>query len=301
MEVNDEESPEFNLGDSIYIAGGRLDGTRGRIYYMDDERIRILPMGASDRLIEIRLVDGDLDPSLGITNFFQTSIRAEAAFVSQIDAHVDQIAETFGMNGEPGIEYTIKEVNENEDTITLIDETDGEKKIEFNFTGIPIDEGFAVLRPRQIPLPQNNGASEAAEPVEEEEFDIFGNIDQEIEEPKGLIERPATQRVYPDIVQRNDMFQNLLETLDVASQKNVKRQRDIRQLVEQMLLLRNEVVKDRQNEWDDTEMKHISRVTETTFVSDLTEQDRDSQIKTLQDRFEVLNNSVEDANHTVTV
>lgn len=67
------------------------------------------------------------------------------------------------------------------------------------------------------------------------------------------------------------------------------------------LHLRNEVVKDRQNEWDDTEMKHISRVTETTFVSDLTEQDRDSQIKTLQDRFEVLNNSVEDANHTVTV
>lgn len=243
METNDEESPEFNLGDSIYIAGGRLDGTRGRIYYMDDERIRILPIGASDRLIEILLVDGDLDPSLGITNFFQTSARAEPAFVSQIDAHVDQIAETFGINGEPGIEYTIKEINEAEDTITLLDETGGEKKIEFNFVGIPIDEGFAVLRPRQIPLAQNNGEGGIPEPQEEVEYDVFGNIGETIEEPTGLVERPVTQRVYPDIVQRNEMFQNLLEMLDIASQKSAKYQRNTRQLVEQLILLRNEVVK----------------------------------------------------------
>ena len=240
--MEEDNSPEFQLGDGVYIAGGRLDGTRGRIYYMDDERIRILPVGASDRLIEILLVDGDLDPSLGITNFFQTSARAEPAFVSQIDAHVDQIAETFGMNGEPGIQYMIKEINEEEDTITLVDETGGEKKIEFNFTGIPVDEGFALLRPRQASLPQNNG--EGLEELPQEEADIFGEIGENAEqENAGLIERPATQRVYPDIVQRNDMFQNLLELLDVASQKNVKRQRDTRQLVEQLLLLRNEVVK----------------------------------------------------------
>jgi hypothetical protein len=243
--MEEDNSPEFQLGDGVYIAGGRLDGTRGRIYYMDDERIRILPVGASDRLIEIPLVDGDLDPSLGITNFFQTSARAAPAFVSQIDAHVDQIAETFGMNGEPGIQYTIKEINEDEDTITLVDETGGEKKIEFNFTGIPVDEGFAVLRPRQASLPQNNGEGAPPEEVpQEEEVDIFGEIGENAqEENAGLVERPATQRVYPDIVQRNDMFQNLLELLDVAAQKNVKRQRDTRQLVEQLLLLRNEVVK----------------------------------------------------------
>lgn len=238
----EDTSPEFELGDGVYIGGGQLDGTRGRIYYMDDERIRILPMGTSDRLVEINIVDGDLDPALGITNFFQTSKRAEPAFVSQIDAHVDQIAETFGMNGEPGIQYTIKEVNEEEDTITLKDETGGEKKIEFDFKGIPIDEGFAVLRPRQLPLPANNG--EGAEPVAEENGD-FEDIDIEDVEPveEGLVERPATQRTYPDIVQRNEMFQDLLEMLDVSAQKNPRRQRDIRQLVEQLLLLRNEVVR----------------------------------------------------------
>lgn len=67
------------------------------------------------------------------------------------------------------------------------------------------------------------------------------------------------------------------------------------------LNLRNEVVKDRSNDWDDVEMKHISRVTETTFVSDLSEKERNQKVKALQDRFEVLNNAVEDVNHTVTV
>jgi len=67
------------------------------------------------------------------------------------------------------------------------------------------------------------------------------------------------------------------------------------------LHLRNETVKDRQTEWDDTEMKQLTRVTETTFVSDLSEKDRDQQVKVFQDRFEVLNNAVEDANHTTMV
>lgn len=67
------------------------------------------------------------------------------------------------------------------------------------------------------------------------------------------------------------------------------------------LHLKNETVKDRQQEWDDIEMKHIARVTETIFKSDLSEQERDRQVKEIQDTFEVLNNAVEDANHTVTV
>jgi len=67
------------------------------------------------------------------------------------------------------------------------------------------------------------------------------------------------------------------------------------------LNLRNETVQTRTNDWDDTEMKHINRVTETTFKSDLSEKDRDQQVKALQDRFEVLNNAVEDANHATMV
>ncbi len=67
------------------------------------------------------------------------------------------------------------------------------------------------------------------------------------------------------------------------------------------LNLRNEVVKDRQQEWDDVEIRHVARVTEVTWVSDLSEKDRDTQVKTLQDRFETLNNTLEDRNHKVAV
>jgi len=67
------------------------------------------------------------------------------------------------------------------------------------------------------------------------------------------------------------------------------------------LHLRNETIKERTNDWDDNEMKHIARVTETTFISDLSEQDRDKEIKSLQNRFEALNNSVENANHILVV
>lgn len=67
------------------------------------------------------------------------------------------------------------------------------------------------------------------------------------------------------------------------------------------LHLKSETVKERTQDWDDLEMKHIARVTETTFVSDLTEQDRDQQVKAFQRRFEELNNTVENANHQVKV
>ena len=65
--------------------------------------------------------------------------------------------------------------------------------------------------------------------------------------------------------------------------------------------LRSGLEKTRESNWDDNSDKAISRIVETLYISDLTEQDRDSRIKVLQDRFEDLNNLVEDANHKVLV
>jgi len=67
------------------------------------------------------------------------------------------------------------------------------------------------------------------------------------------------------------------------------------------LNLRAETVKVRTQDWDEVEMKTLSRVEETTYVSDLTEQERDKNVKALQARFEALNNLVENANHLVMV
>jgi hypothetical protein len=240
----DEEAPEFELGDKIYIKGGRLDGTRGRIYYMDEDIIRILPDGVSDRLVDINIVedeDGnrDLDPKLKIDNFFMVSKRTAPAFVTQIDAQVGQLVDTFSQSGDFGIQYTVKSINEADDSIVLLDETDGELDLQFDFKGVPRDQPFAVLRPRPLPMAETVEAEEEEAEAEVDEFEFLGELEEEI---KGIQERPSTELFYPDIIQRNDMFKNLLEALPVASQKNVKRQRDIRRFVELCMLLRNEIV-----------------------------------------------------------
>jgi hypothetical protein len=67
------------------------------------------------------------------------------------------------------------------------------------------------------------------------------------------------------------------------------------------LNLRSETVREKEQNWDDDQMKHITRVNEVVYVSDLTESDRAAYIRELQDQFETLNNAVEEANHTVLV
>lgn len=102
---------------------------------------------------------------------------------------------------------------------------------------------------------------------------------------------------------------NAKKTLTTQDGRKVSLARAVRELQElkgeiallRGLNLRSETVRERETEWNDDQLKNITRFTEVTYQSDLTEQSRDSQIKALQDAFEVLNNAVEEANHTVTV
>jgi len=254
----EDETPEFELGDRIYIEGGRYNESRGRIYYIDDELIRLLPEGAPDRLIDIPIVDGDLDEKLGIERLYLVSKRANPAFVAQIDAHVGEIADTFTAEGGLGVQYIIKEVNEAEDWLVLEDETGGQLRIDCSFRGISLDEPFAVLRPRQTIEPHTNannmsaktngnvdveGAEEAAEENAFQDVEVEEEQEEEEEEGLvGLVERPAIERTYPDRVQRDEMFRNILEDMPISEQKSSERQKQVRQFVEQCMLLRNEVV-----------------------------------------------------------
>jgi hypothetical protein len=67
------------------------------------------------------------------------------------------------------------------------------------------------------------------------------------------------------------------------------------------LNLRNETTKSREQDYDEAKNSYVMRVTETVWVSDLSELDRDKQVRQLQDHFEALNNVVEDHNHKVAV
>jgi hypothetical protein len=243
----DEKEILFELGDTILLLGGQVDKLRGRIYYIDDELIRVLAEGVSDRLVDIPIVDGDLDPALKIQHLYSVSKRTNPAFVAQISAEVGEKAETFDKNGTPGPTYTITAIDEPTDTITLIDETQAELTIPANFIGIPKDLPFAVLRPRQIVEVEEDSGEIVEEPDDfdaefEDVLDAELQSDSDDDGVEEIQEVPTSQRIYSDSVQRNDMLQELTSFLDKASQKNPEKLKQIRKLVEQCILLRNAIV-----------------------------------------------------------
>jgi hypothetical protein len=240
-----EEEPGFQLGDRIYItATGPLDGLRGRIYYLDENLIRILPDGTFHRLEDIPVVDGDFDPVQGITAAYVLKKRVSDAFVVQHDFQVGHLAETIKENGEMGVTYRIKTIDEENDTVILEDSSGAEKTVVFGFKGVPQDEEFIIMRVREPPdaVPEENAEPVQAPQVTEEEAAGLEILDTlEVPDIVEIREIQATQRFYPDIVQRNDMLQDLLSALTIKQQKNPQKQSDIRRLVEQMILLRNQV------------------------------------------------------------
>jgi hypothetical protein len=244
----EEEEINFQLGDRVYIAAtGPLDGLRGRIYYLDETLLRILPDGTFHRLEDIPILDGDFDPALEITNAYLLKKRAEPAFVVQHDFQVGYLAETIKENGEMGVTYKIKSIDEGADSVVLEDPTGADKEVVFGFIGIRQDEDFIIIRVRQPPdsIAENNAAEApaAADPLTEEErggLEILDSLD--VPEIMEIREISATQRFYPDIVQRNDMLQDLLSALSIKQQKNPQRQSEIRKLVETMILLRNQFI-----------------------------------------------------------
>jgi hypothetical protein len=256
-ELPPDENLQFELGDRILLLGGRVDKLRGRIYYIDEDLIRILPDGVSDRLVDIPIVDGDLDPALGIDTLYSIEKRTKPAFVSIIDAHAEQTAETFDATGEPGPTYTIVAVDEEADKLLLRDETGADLEVEFNFVGIPRDLPFAVLRPRQPPTEEGPGPNEeeeaaaaaaaAAEEAEEEAYmdeftDVVAAAPRAIPTGIEIREIPASQRFYPAAVQRSDMLEDFLLALGEAARKNPQNQDNVRALVEQCMMLRDNLV-----------------------------------------------------------
>ena len=243
----------FQLGDKVHItAKGVLDGLRGRIYYLDENLLEIVSEDAPHRVEKIPIIDGDFDPSLEITGAYVVQKRASPAFVIQSDFQEGYLVETITEQETLGPTYTIKEISESEDSAVFVDETGAEKKIVFGFVGIPQDEDFVILRVREraeevkpsvpddeerLPLP----ALEEGGPPEDAEDELTLLSDIEIPEIVQIREIAATKRFYPDVVQRNEMLQDLLSTLDIKQQKNPRKQSEIRKLVEQMMVLRNQI------------------------------------------------------------
>ena len=249
-DITGEGEEGLELGDRISLSGGRYNGTRGTIYYIDDDLLRILPDGLSDRVIDIDIIDGEINPELKLESIVILKKRAVPSFVEIFDIRVGQLADTFSASGEPGTEYTVTEVSIEKDTLSLKDETGGSVELELAFRGIPREFPFAVIRTQEpVKGPTSEAETEAeteatletAAAENELEFEFLEEVDIPVFEE--VSEIPSSKRVYNDLSQKDDMLQDLIKGLDPAQQKNMRRIIVLRRLVESMTQLRNDLVK----------------------------------------------------------
>jgi hypothetical protein len=64
---NSNDQPSLGIGDRIQIESKSLGRVIGKIYYLDDELLRILPDGVSNRLYDFHITAEGIDPALGVS------------------------------------------------------------------------------------------------------------------------------------------------------------------------------------------------------------------------------------------
>jgi hypothetical protein len=181
------EEPGIELGDTIVILGGSLNKTRGKLYEFTDDRFSILPIGATDRIIKIPLVDGAPDPELGITEIKILKKTPQPGFVHLVDLRAGQMVETFSEGPEVGPKFKVISVNEDDDSAVFQDEAGAEIKVEFGYRGIPRELGYEVMRTLESPAAEEGSASASASASAEAESE--SEAEEESKEPKSLSEQ----------------------------------------------------------------------------------------------------------------
>jgi hypothetical protein len=195
--AEEEEPYVFELGDTVIIKSKYYGTVRGKVYYRDPDLIRILPEDAGNRLYNYALIDGEFDPALKVRRYMYESKAVVDGFVQQQDLHAGQVIETFSEEGEPTGEYTIEEVDVENDRITIKDATDAVIPVDFNYYGIPLDLPFAIIRAREPPAEDEENDEEEDE--EEgatirvaEDSALEGDLERQVEdEADARVELPA--------------------------------------------------------------------------------------------------------------
>lgn len=250
ININSEDENAFELGDTIYLSGknGAWELT-GRVYYLDESRIQVLPTDKARNLETINIIDGDLDPEAEIDKLVLVSKRTKPSFVEQSNFAVGQIVDTIKEDGTLGPIYTITAVSPKEDTATFkLEGSDDVQTIQFNFIGIPeeYNDQFVIMRGREAPI-QTLQLEEVQreEPIPENkdelELEVIGELD--VEEAREVVFVPKTEQIIDDPIQYSDMFQDLLNCLKVYQQNSPKYQAQARELTELMMSLRSDLIR----------------------------------------------------------
>lgn len=246
----------FHIGNLVAIKTSLYGTTTGRIFYRDDELIRIIPQEASDRAIEFPLDSQSqtFRPELGVISVSVLEKFSSDSFVDVIGAQPGETLEFFNAKGEivadPEVVSSITKSND-DDFITM----ESGKIMRFRgngleYNGIGPEPPIAVIRVRTS---MNVKAEEAEagelkegvhEDVEAEDDseDLLNMLVSSFRQKATVEYIPVAEQTYPDTMQREEMLAGLMSDITPKQRSNPRRLRFIEREVDVLLSLKKDVL-----------------------------------------------------------
>ena len=267
----------------------------GYVYYRDASFIKYLK---GDTVVTLPLDEsGNIKEELGINRIQfkkadwrskedEFDLTEEDSFLKIFNFKEDDIIQAF-KDGKAGPTYRFTSVNYNDDigTLQLVDSykkaIDDARQVNFNFTGIPIADGFDydVIKKVELENPENPEEKAQGESTSAASGNNSGESFEEVAEPilkhLGEIPPPKQHRIlvqleereiiYEKDDQRQEMMRDLLSLETPERQKREAVLVDLHRFVELLLNMRDEIVK-----YDSLgKPDKVPKETSATFLSDL--------------------------------
>jgi hypothetical protein len=235
-EYNSENMEDIELGDKVLIKQPNGVQIVGKVYYLDDDYIKILPDGTNDRIVTLEFTDELIDNTKLIEK------HTLKGFIRQQQILPDQILDGY-KDGVLIGSFTVAQIDEKRDVAIIKDSEDAEIKLRFTtgeYTGIPSNElgGIDVFlvkeAPQEIKVEENQSVIPEEEPIEEDEdeIELVPVAKMTINQVDIIEDVPLTEVIYPSPVQRADALNDFLTLLTKKEQVDEKALRRIRTLME---------------------------------------------------------------------
>jgi hypothetical protein len=251
MAETEEPFDLLHIGNQLRITSAAHGDVTGRVIYRDAALMRFMPQEASDRALEFPLVnDGyGFAPELGVSEIAIIEEQPSDYYVDVLGVKPGDAVEFFTVDGEqaanPGVVTEVVK-GERKDNIVL---EDG-RTIKFRGRGPPAPIAVvrvvtALNRAAAEAVPADALAAEAAAALAaetERQDDLFALLTEVVPTQAAEI-IPMAERVFPDSMQREDLFQDLLGELTAKQKTNPRRIRLIEREVDVAMALKNIVVR----------------------------------------------------------
>ena len=246
--MSQEEADPLHIGNLVGILSEAHGYTVGRVVYRDLNLVRVMPQETTHKAIEFPMTDdgSTFAPDLGVKTIEVIEEQTSDYYVDFLGARPGETLEFFTVDGEEAaptgvVEEVIKSASK--DSIKL---TDGRV---LKFRGVGPSAPIAIVRVHTdagtvaSPAPDLATAEAGAEEEGQgtREVDILALLGQVL--PMATMEIvPTAERSYPDSMQREDLFQDLLAEITAKQKTNPRRIRFIEREVDLALALKNKSV-----------------------------------------------------------